>query len=132
MLTTLGFLIVWRFCWIPQKGNSRRNPLQESAAIVCTLVILFFAISLSDDLRADAILSDECLISRRHSTPANSRHDGSDTQHRINRFGSAMLIANPAIPSLQTVSRLPVVEPWQRKTLINQSPSSSRAPPFSS
>ena len=42
MLTTLGFLIAWRFCWIPQKGKSLRNSLQELAAIVCTLVILFF------------------------------------------------------------------------------------------
>jgi hypothetical protein len=132
MVTTLGFLVMWRFHWIPQKANSPRNSLQEFAAIVCTLVILFFAISLSDDLRADAILSDDCLVGRRHSISVHSRHDGSQPQQKIARFGSALPCADRAILPLLPASRLLLVEPWQRNTPVSSNTSLSRGPPFSS
>jgi hypothetical protein len=132
MLTTLGFLIAWRFCWIPQKGKSLRNSLQELAAIVCTLVILFFAISLSDDLRADAILSDDCVIGRRHSISATSRPGGNEPQHKIARFGSALPVANQANFAPQPVSTLLVVEPCQRNAPIRGNSLLTRGPPFSS
>jgi len=132
MLTTLAFLIVWRFRWIPQKGNSLRNCLQEFAAIVCTLVILFFAISLSDDLRADAILSDDCLVGRRHSISVNSRHDGGEPPQKLAPHGSALPITDCSILAPRPVSRLLVLERWQRSTPVSASSSLSRGPPFSS
>ncbi len=64
----LAGLGVWRACWMPQHRVRRRDPVREWAAVVCALVLLFFAVSLSDDLHASlALLEESAAAYRRHS-----------------------------------------------------------------
>ena len=49
-LIALVALGVWRACWMREQRSQRRDPVREWAAVVCALVLLFFAVSLSDDL----------------------------------------------------------------------------------
>ena len=59
----------WRTRWLRERPEHRRNPLREWTAFACALVLLFFAVSLTDDLHSELIIFDECCASRRHSGP---------------------------------------------------------------
>jgi hypothetical protein len=74
LLIALGALGVWRLSWKRQERRLRSKPLQEWTAFVCALVFVFFAVSLSDDLHAEAILADDCARGRHHALVWNCGH----------------------------------------------------------
>src|SRR5271154_2971452 len=77
LLIAVGVLAVWRTQWVhqhEQQARARRNPSQEWTAVGCALVLLFFAVSLTDDLHFEMVLFDECATGRR-STVGSCSHD---------------------------------------------------------
>jgi len=98
----------WRTRWLLERPENRRNPLREWTAFACALVLLFFAVSLTDDLHSGMIVFDECCASRRHSgalvCPHHSPQDGLFKQHS----GAGVL---PAVASFDTLQRLGTVVP---------------------
>jgi hypothetical protein len=81
MLLAAAALGLWRTRWMREERRHRRGPLYEGIALGCALVLLFFAVSLSDDLRADVILFDECSAGRRHTACAHhSTQQGKNVQ----------------------------------------------------
>ena len=77
LMIAAGLLAVWRTRWVhqhQQRGHTRRNPSQEWTAVGCALVLLFFAVSLTDDLHFEMVLFDECSTGRR-STVGTCSHD---------------------------------------------------------
>ncbi len=66
-------LSVWRVCWAPGRSG-RREPLREWTAIVAALVLLFFAVSLTDDLHSDLVLFEESANGRRQGVTLASPH----------------------------------------------------------
>jgi hypothetical protein len=93
----------WRTRWLRQRPENRRNPLREWTAFACALVLLFFAVSLTDDLHSELMVFDECCASRRHSfvlvCPHHSPQDGLFKQHS----GPGLL---PVVASFDTLQRL--------------------------
>jgi hypothetical protein len=73
VLIAVSGLSVWRFCWAPGRP-ARRGSLQEWTAIVAALVLLFFAVSLSDDLHSGPILFEESANGRRQSVTLATAH----------------------------------------------------------
>jgi len=72
-----GVIAVWRTYWVRQRRqhrHARRNPAQEWTAVGCALVLLFFAVSLTDDLHFEIVLFDECATGRR-STVGTCSHN---------------------------------------------------------
>src|ERR1700733_10092924 len=65
-MIALAALGTWRACWMHER-RERRDPVREWAAVVCALVLLFFAVSLSDDLHTSIALLEEGAGNRRHS-----------------------------------------------------------------
>jgi hypothetical protein len=59
--------IIWRTRWAQVPRRIQRKPLEEWTALACALVLLFFAVSLTDDLHAEIILAEDCFAGRRHS-----------------------------------------------------------------
>jgi hypothetical protein len=98
----------WRTRWLLERSENRRNPLREWTAFACALVLLFFAVSLTDDLHSELIIFDECCASRRHSSalvcPHHSPQDGLFKRHS----GAGVL---PAVVSFDTPQRLGTVAP---------------------
>lgn len=101
----LAALGVWRYQWKRQERVDAREPWQQWTAFACALVFVFFAVSLSDDLQAAAILADDCMVGRHHSLTWNrgcaSNADDSATH--------VSLAAGPAAPSpgrMQIVARI--------------------------
>jgi hypothetical protein len=75
-----GAFCFWRTRWLHERRERRRQPLQEWAAFTCALVLLFFVVSLTDDLHFELMIFDECSVSRRHSIGVARSHDM--PQHR--------------------------------------------------
>jgi hypothetical protein len=71
-LIAIATISVWRLRWVREPRASRRRPACEWTAMIAALVLLFFAVSLSDDLRALALLSDDGASGRRHALAANA------------------------------------------------------------
>ena len=74
VLIALGALALWRLDWKRQKRHGHAKPLQEWTALICVLVFVFFAVSLSDDLHAAEILADDCVRGRHHSLICECGH----------------------------------------------------------
>jgi hypothetical protein len=66
----------WRTRWLHDRSERRRDPLREWTAFACALVLLFFVVSLTDDLHSELVIFDECSASRRHSLALVRPHDG--------------------------------------------------------
>jgi hypothetical protein len=96
VLIAAGAIGMWRICWRREKPRSRRDSLREWTAMGCALVLLFFAVSLTDDLYTAAMLQDECSASRRHSL---SSHLAERSKQIVKQSGPAIL---PRIASVES------------------------------
>ena len=94
LLIALGALSAWYISWAHHKVRTPSKLLQEWIALTCALVFLFFAVSLSDDLRAAAILCDDGVTSRRHSLVWDCAHSSHQSAER------------PQVPSTAAPSQL--------------------------
>ena len=123
-------LSVWRVCWV-QDRSARRDPVQEWAAVICSLVFLFFAVSLSDDLHANLILFDESASGRRQSTVVAGAHPLPPSGKTGARSGAGVL---PRLASIQLACGIVDVVPFEQAfvTFLESDLRSGRAPPVSS
>jgi hypothetical protein len=126
-----GAFWFWRTRWLHERRDHRRRPLQEWTAFSCALVLLFFAVSLTDDLHSELMVFDECSTSRRHSLSLSRSHDM--PQHRtVAKYSSSATLH-------QTASFDPLQD-FDPVVLAKEIPSSclelsvhpGRAPPSSS
>jgi hypothetical protein len=65
MLIAVGLVVIWRTRWIHQRRRSSRRSLQEWSALGLALVLLFFAVSMTDDMHAEIVALEECSASKR-------------------------------------------------------------------
>lgn len=96
VLIAAGAIGVWRTCWRREKPRSHRGSFREWTAMGCALVLLFFVVSLTDDLHAAAMLLDECSASRRNSV---SSHHSEQSREIVKETGPAIL---PRIASVES------------------------------
>lgn len=68
VLMATGVLWTWRVHWVHQRKRTLDHSLREWTAVGVALVLLFFAVSMTDDLHADIVLFDECSANRRGSS----------------------------------------------------------------
>lgn len=129
VLIALGALGTWRGCWMREQREGRRNPVREWAAVVCALVLLFFAVSLSDDLHASPMLLEESA-GRRHSVMRDTGQAAPDTSHHLAAHPVALhsgvlLVPPPAIFVSLGLSA------EKTSGLLETGFASGRAPPYS-
>jgi hypothetical protein len=124
-----GAFCVWRTRWLHERRDHRRRPLQEWTAFACALVLLFFAVSLTDDLHSELMIFDECSTSRRHSLSLARSHDM--PQHRTFARPTSLAVqpCNAPFDPLQDFDRLVLakeIPPSSLELCIRP----GRAPPF--
>ena len=126
-----GAFCFWRTRWLQQRRERRREPLREWTAFACAVVLLFFAVSLTDDLHSELITFDECSTSRRHSLSLTGSHDM--PPHRIPEGSSG--IAVRLCPGLQNppqfIDRLDATKELLFFSVDSRAPF-GRAPPLAS
>jgi len=103
LVISLGALAVWRFGWIREERRVSRKPWQQWTAFAVALIFVFFAVSLSDDLHAEAILADDCARGRHHSLSWNC---GLHAERGLADITFRPAAAIPLVGPLQTVERL--------------------------
>jgi hypothetical protein len=129
VLIVLSAVSVWRFCWAPQKRERGRNWVQEWAAFVCALVLLFFAVSLTDDLHANLVCFDECASARRQSI-ITSTIASPHTLNFTTGSGTVAPARQPLFGSLRVIRTIAVFE-QPPVSPCARSFDSCRAPPVS-
>lgn len=67
LLFATSAVLLWQLHWVQQKRAAQRNRVQQWTAFLCGLVLLFFAVSLTDDLHSEIVFYEECANGRRHS-----------------------------------------------------------------
>jgi hypothetical protein len=125
LLIAAGAIGVWRTRWVREKPRSRRGSLLEWTAMGCALVLLFFAVSLTDDLHAEAMLLDECAASRRHSI---SSHHPQQAKRVAPECGPAILPQITKLDPPQLISSI-IFVPLYPCHVFTPDLSCSRAPP---
>ena len=123
----LAALGVWHACWMPEHRARRRDPVREWAAVVCALVLLFFAVSLSDDLHASLALLEESAGSRRHSAVWDA-HPSPDARQTTTQ--APALPANALfVPLLSDFISLRLTDAGNA-VVVESDPQFGRAPPY--
>jgi hypothetical protein len=98
-------LSVWRYHWKRQEGDAA-PAWQQWPAFLCVLVFIFFAVSLSDDLHAAAILADDCTLGRHHSLGWNRgspSHNDSGPVHGFVPLGTFAASPTPLEPGARII-----------------------------
>jgi hypothetical protein len=119
---------LWRRRWMREQRDGHREPLREWTAIACALVLLFFAVSLSDDLHAEVMLSDDCFTGRRHSS---CMHASQDSGAVVRTLTAAVLPVIPSLQSLRQSGRVGSLDPLI-DSFVRCIKQAGRAPPSSS
>jgi hypothetical protein len=127
VLAAAGVIGVWRVYWVHQQ-RSRPDSFKAWTAISVALVLLFFAVSMTDDLRSPVVLMEECSTSRRSlsCSAASHRlpHSGTITHAQFPAIVPHVLLAAPPL-AIQTVEPLTP----QHATPLQNNRLSGRSPP---
>ena len=117
---------VWRFRWAQQRRAREHSPWCQWTAFASALVLLFFMVSLTDDLHSELMYFEECSASRRHTTCLACPH------HSPQKPLAGMYSAIQIIPSFsQRLLAISSVNPVNDSApaLIRVGTVSDRAPP---
>src|ERR1700690_3208640 len=66
-VTILALVAIWRGDWARQPRRGPGNSVRECMAVCCLALLMFFAISMTDDLQSDFMVTVECSLK-----PSNS------------------------------------------------------------
>lgn len=126
---TITGVILWRTRWTREYRIRRHAPWREWTAFVCSMVLLFFVVSLTDDLHAELMLIEECSSSRRHAACVACVQHSSPPEAPATSLGWMRVPSGAGIPSLVLISSLfmPVSACVQPRLHCNRI--SGRAPP---
>jgi len=128
LLIALTGFAVWRFVWARQPRLAPRAPLQEWTAFVYAVVLLFFPISLSDDLHADLLLFDICSSGRRQSVVCMHASASHQAESPVPSPGVAVLGRFASFEPRGNVALLVLSKPSLCSIFAGRHPS-GRAPP---
>jgi len=117
---------LWRTRWTREHRAMPREHLREWTAIACALVLLFFAVSLTDDLHAEVMLSDDCYTGRRHSSCVHATPHSGKT---VRTLAAAIAPGIPSIEAPREIGRVAIFDPPCVSSIHHDDPS-GRAPPF--
>lgn len=130
VVIALALLSTWRTLWVHQRRPGSRHSVREWTAISVALVLLFFAVSLTDDLHSDLVIMEECAASRRNLDSSISSHH-SPSQKSLSHATDPAVVGRvfhgASLGVIQNVE--PVAE--FRASFFQADRPSGRAPPVS-
>jgi hypothetical protein len=84
LFIAIALVCVWRTQWIHQKLGRAHGRVQQWSAVSLALVLLFFAVSMSDDIHAEIVALEELSSNRRdhvHAAVAHPAAEPTSTPH---------------------------------------------------
>src|SRR6202451_4890413 len=70
----VGLLGLWRARWAAQLRERHYAGWRQWTAVICALIILFFMVSITDDLHSDLMVFEESSAGRRQVTGIDGAH----------------------------------------------------------
>jgi hypothetical protein len=67
VLLALAALYLWRMRWARQPRETDHAAWRQWTAFVCALVLLFFFVSITDDLHSELVIFEESSAGNRHA-----------------------------------------------------------------
>jgi hypothetical protein len=131
LLLALAAIGLWRLRWTHQHQprTRRQAPWREWTAVACALVLLFFVVSITDDLHADVLALEDSTNARRQVNCLSTAHHHAQSRHFPITQGAAMLPAPAQIIDL-AVSALFAKASQPASSRAEQKINSGRAPPI--
>jgi hypothetical protein len=126
MMIALASLCVWRTRWADQPRERGHESWCQWTAFVCALVLLFFMVSLTDDLHAELVVLEECSAGRRQAACFAGPH------HAPENHGDGNVCEPPPSPSfVHTLALVGFAAPEREtsRTFFRSGQSAGRAPP---
>jgi hypothetical protein len=131
MLIAVGLLVVWRTRWVHQRRRSSRHSLQEWSAVSLALVLLFFAVSMTDDMHSEIVVLEECSASKRDFFSLTSAHGMPQPATALHASSLALVPPVPFFSASSSFQKLELANQL-RFSFLPTSQASSRAPPSAS
>jgi len=130
MLVAAGLLVAWRTRWIHERRGSSRRSLQEWSAISLALVLLFFAVSMTDDMHSEIVALEECSASKRDFAHALGAHAAPDSGAALHASSWAIVPPVPSFGPSRPLQKLEVAVQLS-SSFLRSNQASGRAPPVS-
>jgi hypothetical protein len=124
LAVAVSALAAWR---IRNRDHSRAELLREGVALLCVLVLLFFVISMTDDLHQEATLSEDSTLTRRQIARVAMPHPPPSPAHFVHHPALARCAAcvlDSAQPSAPIVAASFIIPASRTSGVI-----SGRSPP---
>jgi hypothetical protein len=131
MLIAVGLLGAWRTRWVHQRHRAPRHSLQEWSALSIALVLLFFAVSMTDDMHSEIVALEECSTSKRELICSPGAHALPQSGTELHTPSWAIAPSVPFFGSSSSIRKFDLVA-QVRSSILLSNHSSSRAPPLAS
>ncbi len=130
LLIAVALLATWRTKWVPQRRRSLRHCLQEWSAVSLALVLLFFAVSMTDDMHYEIVALVEGSANKRDQIGLPTAHPSAPPSAATH---SPVWAIVPSGPSVGCAHQVRAVTSSGRSfvAFFSINPASSRAPPVS-
>jgi hypothetical protein len=128
MLIAVGLLGAWRTRWVHQRHRAPRHSLQEWSALSIALVLLFFAVSMTDDMHSEIVALEECSMSKRELVCSPGAHALPQSGTELHTPSWAIAPSVPFFRPSSSMRKLDLAALVRSSTLPSNH-SSSRAPP---
>jgi hypothetical protein len=128
MLIAAVLLGTWRTRWIHQRRRTLRHSVQEWSAVSVALVLLFFAVSMSDDMHSEIVALEDCSASKRELVCALASHPLPPSGVAAQAPSWAIVPRVPSCTLLTALHNIELVGQVRTSYLPSNGPS-DRAPP---
>ncbi len=130
LLIAVAVVCVWRTQSSNQRRGRDRHYLQEWSAVSLALVLLFFAVSMSDDIHSQIVALEESSANKRDQIHASVAHSWMQPARGVRQAHWAVSPRALSPGHFDTVSTVAVSEP-AFGTLASYGLKPNRAPPVS-
>lgn len=130
MLIAVALLGTWRTRWIHERRRTLRHSIQEWSAVSVALVLLFFAVSMSDDMHSEIVVLEECAASKRYSVCSSPAHPLQQSAP-VARASFWAIVPRVPLFALPTAVQTAELVEQARASFPPTAPTSGRAPPVS-
>jgi hypothetical protein len=130
LLFATSAVLLWQLHWVRQKRAAQRNRVQEWTAFLCGLVLLFFAVSLTDDLHSEIVLYEECANGRRQSLVCSVAHATPSHGAKIPAAGATAILSRAASAEQFQFVAMISLAPRKLTSNVGLGLFSGRAPPL--
>ena len=130
ILIAVGLIGIWRARWIHERRHSSRRSLQEWSAVSLALVLLFFAVSMTDDMHAEIVALEGCSATRRDLVCLPGAHALPQSGTALHTSPWAIVVPVPFFGPLSSQQKVELAAQL-RSSFLSSNNASSRAPPVS-